>query len=161
MSPPFPEVYPDQAEIFPDSIAEASLNNGFKALFIQQFLCLMTYLKKFTIQNITSPSDIITSSIEYINQNYYLPLKIEDICNEIHISKYHFCRKFKEIVGITVMKYILNTRIAAAKRILVNENIPITEICEKCGFSSFSYFCQIFKKYNHMSPSAYRKASRK
>ncbi len=57
----------------------------------------------------------VTRVQPYINNNYSKAISLEDICKEIHISKYHFCRKFKQVMGITVMEYILKTRVAAAK----------------------------------------------
>ena len=125
--------------------------------FIQQFFRLMVYLKQFATEHIAAPADALTKSVEYINHNYHLPITLDDICDEIHMSKYHFCRKFKDAVGISVMQYLLNTRIAAAKNDLAANRMSINEISEKCGFSSLSYFCQIFKKYTNMTPSEYRK----
>lgn len=140
--------------------AENYLNDNFKAAFIQQFFSLMTYLKSFSIECISSPTDVITRTVKYINQNFSLPITLDDICKEVNMSKYYFCRKFKDTVGITAMQYLLNTRLASAKVFLVDSNKSISEISEQCGFSSVSYFCQIFKKYNDISPSAYRKASK-
>ncbi len=140
--------------------AQAYLTDGFEAGFIQQFFCLMTYLKLFSTEQISTPSDAVTASIEYINQNYHLPITLDDVCRQMHMSKYHFCRKFRHSVGTTVMQYLLNTRLAAAKSMLENEDCSISEVSERCGFSSFSYFCQIFKKHSGLSPSAYKKAAR-
>jgi len=137
--------------------AESHLHADFKAAFIQQFFRLMIYLKSFSPEQISSPSDTITASIKYINQNYFLPITLDDICREVHMSKYHFSRKFKDTVGITAMQYLLKTRIASAKCFLADDNKCISEISEECGFSSLSYFCQIFKKHTNTSPSTYRK----
>jgi len=141
--------------------AENHLSNNFNAAFIQHFFSLMTYLKSFSVECIPSPKDAITRTVKYINQNFSLPITLDDICKEANMSKYYFCRKFKDTVGITAMQYLLNTRLASAKVFLADSNKSIFEISEQCGFSSVSYFCQIFKKYNNISPSIYRKVSRK
>lgn len=141
--------------------AKSCLNNSFKAAFIQLFFSLMTYLKSFSIECISSPTDAITRTVKYINQNYSLPITLDDICKKANMSKYYFCRKFKDTVGVTPMQYLLNTRLASTKVFLADSNKSISEISEQCGFSSVSYFCQIFKKYNDISPSEYRKASRR
>ena len=78
----------------------------------------------------------------------------------VHMSKYHLCRRFKNITGFTIMEYILKTRLAAAKNMLKTESISITEISEKCGFSSVSYFSRVFKEHTGITAIAYRKEYR-
>ena len=73
------------------------------------------------------------------------------------MSKYHFCRRFRNAVGTTVMDYILRTRIMMAKDMLDNENMTVTEISNKCGFSSLSYFSRVFKEKTGKTPVEYRK----
>ena len=76
------------------------------------------------------------------------------------MSKYHFCRQFKQHIGLTVMKYILRTRITLAKIDLVKTNLSVSEISEKNGFSSVSYFCRIFNETEGCSPLQFRKKVR-
>ena len=47
---------------------------------------------------------------------------------------------------MTVMEYILKTRIVLAKGLLISEKIPVSEVSSRCGFSSVSYFCRVFKE---------------
>ncbi len=131
-------------------------NKGNKAVFINCFFELMLYLKQYVVQKNTYLGDNLTKVLEYINNSYQLPLTLDDICKKAHISKYHFCRKFKNTFGLTLMEYLLQTRIAAAKTMLVTTDSPINMVAEKCGFSSVSYFCQIFKKRTGLSPNQYR-----
>ena len=83
---------------------------------------------------------------------------IDDICAAINSSKYHFCRQFKKHTGLTVMEYILKTRIILAKTELIKTNLSITEISERLGFSSVSYFCRAFKAESGLTPLQYRKS---
>lgn len=125
--------------------------------FICCFFRLMTYLNKYVIESTPRPHDTMSKAIEFINNNYSQSISLEDICREIHVSKYHFCRKFKENMGMSVMKYVLKTRIAAAKKLMETKEITIGEISERCGFSSISYFCQVFKENVGKNSAAYRK----
>ena len=84
-------------------------------------------------------------------------IEIDDICDAIHVSKYYFCQKFKQVTGTTVMNYILNTRIASAKSMLENPALSISEVSEQCGFSSISYFCRVFKEESGMTPLQFQK----
>ncbi len=137
--------------------AEESMDNNEIENFVCSFFKLMTYLNKYSCESIPKPDDTLSKAIEFINNNYSQQISLEDICNEVHMSKYYFCRKFKEIMGMSVMRYVLKTRIAAAQRLMdSNKNITMSEISENCGFSSVSYFCQVFKSNVGKTPIQYR-----
>ena len=61
-------------------------------------------------------------------------------------------------MGMTVMDYVLKTRIVLAKNMLEKENVSISEVSGRCGFSSESYFCRVFKESVGVSPLKYRKS---
>jgi AraC-like DNA-binding protein len=98
--------------------------------------------------------------MDYINRNILSDITIDEICSAVHMSKYYFCRKFKESMGMTVMDYVLQTRIVLAKSILAKESMSITNVSEHCCFSSVSYFCRVFKEHTGKTPLEYRKQRR-
>ena len=109
-----------------------------------------------------SPDEVrIKDAIIYIQQHYVESITLDDICNEVYRSKYHLCRNFKRAVGMTIMEYLLKTRIAAAQNLLRSSYASIGEISEQCGFSGISYFSQIFKKTVGITPIQYRKQNQK
>lgn len=118
---------------------------------------LLAYLQKYSLESARSESDTMTNAISYINQNVQRDLTIDEICKVLHISKYHFCRAFKKATGTTVMKYIQKTRIVMAKSMLLNENLSVSEISARCGFSSVSYFSRIFKEETGVSPFYFKR----
>ena len=137
--------------------AETHMKDNNISAFICCFFALMTYLQKYETEIIPVPNNFISKAIKYINSNYFNDITLDNICEKVHMSKYYFCRKFKELMGMTVMEYLLNTRIAAAKRLLASTNMTISEIAENCGFSSISFFCQVFKQNTGMTAIKYRK----
>ncbi len=124
-----------------------------KSCFMALLVCLHKNQKKVT----AATSDMIQQAVEYINQHIAEPIRIDSLCGDIHISKYHFCRKFKQVTGFTVMEYLLKTRIVAAKSLLTDTGLSIGEISNRCGFSSVSYFCRSFKEHTGVTPLQYRK----
>ncbi len=100
---------------------------------------------------------MVQKAVEYINRHMEEELSINAICAAIHVSKYYFCRKFKEHTGLTVMSYILKTRITSAKNMLENEKATVGEVSERCGFSSQSYFGRVFKEHEGLTPMQYKK----
>ncbi len=129
------------------------------AIYFSVFLKLLTYLDRFQVESICPPQSQMSEAIAYINQNIATSLHIDDICQNIHMSKFHFCRQFKKVTGMTVMEYILKTRLAIATGMLGSKNLSVGEIAEFCGFGDTSHFCRAFKAETGLTPLQYRKTS--
>lgn len=124
-------------------------------------LRLVFYLSKYVTESDSNAVGFMSKAIQYINENISSELTLDCICSAIGISKYYFCRQFKLQLGLTVMQYILSTRIVLAKDDLKNTGNSISKISEKYGFSSVSYFCQAFKTETGCTPLQYRKNASK
>ena len=118
---------------------------------------LMHYLRTYGAESTSSPTGFIGCAIGYINQNIAWDMTLEDICKAANVSKFHLCRRFREHTGMTVMDYILSTRIILAKNELLKTDDSILHISEKCGFSSVSYFCRVFRQRMGCTPLQFRK----
>lgn len=132
-----------------------------KLVEIDCLLRLLTVIGNNLVDAVSPPKGDMNRAIEYINTHIYSDLRIEDICRHIHMSKYHFCRKFKKNTDLTVMEYILKTRIVLAKNMLAMENVSVSEVSERCGFGSISYFCRVFKEHTGETPLQFRKNQKK
>ena len=94
--------------------------------------------------------------VRYIEENYTNAITIDDMMNEIHISKYHFIRLFNRVIGATPYNYLTTHRINIAKKLLYSTDKTIAEIAEACGFSDTSNFINQFKKHTGQKPLQYR-----
>ncbi|OMF26744.1 hypothetical protein BK133_20100 [Paenibacillus sp. FSL H8-0548] len=68
----------------------------------------------------------------------------------------HLTRQFKKETGHTITDYVLLERIKLAKELLTQTNIPISSISSSVGYSNFSHFTKVFKKYTELGPTEYR-----
>jgi len=93
---------------------------------------------------------------EYMRAYLSSNITIEDICNEIHVSPYHFIRMFRQRTGIPPHRYLLNIRIEKAKELLTCGDYAVAETATLCGFLSASHFSATFKKYTGCSPLDYK-----
>ncbi|CAM2759859.1 AraC family transcriptional regulator [Erysipelothrix tonsillarum] len=100
---------------------------------------------------------IIKQSIEYIHHHFNRDLSLDEISQEVGISKYYFCRIFKDITGITVNNYIFQVRCNHAHQLLSESDLSIAECSEVCGFNSTAYFTKCFKSVFGFPPSQIRK----
>ena len=120
------------------------------------FFSLMCVLSEHAVHHIKSPDGFMGKAIEYVNENYPNDISLDELCRLVNMSKSHFCRRFKIAMGITVMEYILTTRIAAAKNLLISSELSVSQVSDLCGFSSISYFCQTFKEHVGITAREFR-----
>lgn len=106
-------------------------------------------------------SQLVEDSIEILENHYNQSLSLEDICNQIAVSKNYFCYLFKREVGISLWQYLTDLRLKKAKELLRNTDLKSYEISFQVGYDNPSYFSMLFKKYELMTPNEYRKQYRK
>ncbi len=112
----------------------------------------LTYSKNYYTDN-----DYIEQSIKYMQEYYSSNITIKEICNIIFISPCHFQRIFKAGMKQTPYNYLMKLRIGKAKEKLIKSNDSIEEIGRLCGFLSVSHFSSVFKRFEGISPSEYKK----
>ena len=137
---------------------DSDKNHYHTPLRISACIELLILLNENATDTVFPTLGMVQKAVEYINNHIHEDIRIDSICEAIHVSKYYFCKKFKQSTGITVMNYILKTRIISATNLLENTDLPIGEISEKCGFSSPSYFSQAFRKEHGVTPRQYQQA---
>lgn len=98
----------------------------------------------------------IKTAIDYIKSNYSQKITLNQLAESANMSKVYFCRKFTEIVGVSPIHFLMQTRIENSCHMLKNTNIGIGKIAMECGFSSFSYYSEVFKKIMGCTPQNYR-----
>lgn len=97
-------------------------------------------------------ANLISPALSKIFQSYDQQLSIDELADLCHVSKYYFCRMFKEEMGITVVQYITKYRISLADVMLRDKDKTIEEIAYRCGFKDISYFYRCYKKIKGVSP---------
>ncbi len=98
---------------------------------------------------------------EYIKNHLNEELATSAIAEALNISVHYLCHKFKEETGTTITVYRNELKMTMAKLQLINTDNSITEISNKLGFGSASYFTEIFSDFEKISPSDYRKLHKK
>lgn len=140
-----------------DDIQTHSETKHNEAVLFSTLLRLFVSIDENQKERISFEAGPIMSAIEYINSHISEEIKIDDVCEVIHLSKYHFCREFKRMTGQTPMEYVLRTRIVLAKNMLSKKGKSIQSISEACGFRSASYFCRAFKEECKVTPLEFRR----
>lgn len=104
------------------------------------------------------PAKIAEVIKEIIHTRYHQPLTIEDISRSVYISGRHANNLFKKETGKTIFDYLVEYRIAMAKKLLMDKDSKVAAVAESVGYVNTSYFCLAFKKYTGMTPAEYKNA---
>jgi YesN/AraC family two-component response regulator len=99
---------------------------------------------------------VIRKCIEYIDSNLHYTITLNDLGRETGKNPSYLCVQFKKEVGVSVTGYINRAKTGAAKQLLGDESIPISEIASTLGFCSQSYFTKVFKQQTGETPGSYR-----
>lgn len=94
----------------------------------------------------------------YIDANYSKNITLDVLAEITHINKFYLAHSFTECLGQSPISYLTDKRLSASKELLVSSNHSIAQIASSTGFSSQSYFSQIFRKEIGMTPQQYRKS---
>ena len=95
--------------------------------------------------------------ITFIESNFDKKIGLDDISKFVHLSKGECCRAFKRGADMTIFEYLIDYRIQKSAELLANSDMPISQIAMAVGFSSTSYFSEMFKKHTNQTPSEYRR----
>ena len=96
--------------------------------------------------------------IDYIEENYMKELSVPMIAAEFNISASHLAHFFKQYSGKSLIEYVNELRIQKAKLFLEREELAITDIALKVGFSDINYFSRKFKAVTGKTPTEYKKS---
>ena len=106
--------------------------------------------------NIGINRELMHRAKKYIEKSFCEHISTTDIAKSIDLSESRLRVLFASVYGLSPHKYLTDVRISAAKEMLWNNDIPLLEIAEKCGFGSQQYFNDTFKKTVGISPGKYR-----
>ncbi|MFV0400832.1 MAG: helix-turn-helix domain-containing protein [Oscillospiraceae bacterium] len=101
-------------------------------------------------------ADHLTPVIEYIHSHYMEDISLAQLAELASLSPGRFCKVFKEQLQMTPFAYIIRHRILQSCRFLGETDSSITEIANRTGFNSVSYFNRTFRTTIGCTPSAYR-----
>lgn len=98
--------------------------------------------------------------IEMMHARLAEDISLDELAAEVQLSPFHFSRMFKQSVGVPPRVYFTRLRMERACELLETTDLPITEIAFEVGYSSNQVLARAFTKFQRMSPTDFRRASR-
>ena len=123
------------------------------------------YMKKillFTLTRAEVDDSPTTASriLEYVRENYRENIRNSELAKRFGYHPNHLNRVVKAYTGMSLKSYIITCKLSAAKEQLAMTDDQITEISENCGFSTPSYFTELFSRSEGITPREYRNKMR-
>ena len=94
----------------------------------------------------------------YIDLHFKEPLTLDLLAEEAHMTKYYLSHVFKREFGISPINYMISRRLEESKYLLAETDLSMSQIAQLLGFSSLSYFSQVFHRTQNMTPLEYRQS---
>jgi AraC-like DNA-binding protein len=95
-----------------------------------------------------------------IEKRFAEDISLQALAQAAGYSLYHLAHLFKRDTGLSVKQYVLQRRIAEARRILLEQpNLTVDAVARQVGFSDFALFNRSFKRLTGQPPTLYRKIS--
>jgi AraC family transcriptional regulator len=122
---------------------------------------IRTYANRQSLKNIRavySHQSQLDEAIDYIERNLDREITVQALAERARLSISVFAHSFKKIMEISPYQFIITKRLERAIELLLDRdaNLPISTICQMCGFSSPSAFATRFRQKYGISPAKYR-----
>lgn len=105
-------------------------------------------------------SSILSHAVVFLRRNYAQPVNVGDVAKACHCSPSTLSHMFKKELGISIREYIRDLRMADARRMLRNTDMPISAISDMLGYGNPNYFCNVFTAQTGCSPTEFRQKSK-
>ncbi|HVV70561.1 MAG TPA: helix-turn-helix domain-containing protein, partial [Verrucomicrobiae bacterium] len=103
-----------------------------------------------------SEPPVITRAKNFIKEKHTEEISLHQVAKEVHVSSFYLCKLFRKATSMTFTEFVCRTRLEAAKNLLLNPNLRVSEIVYEVGFQSLTHFNRVFKKTMGESPTSYR-----
>lgn len=105
-------------------------------------------------------NDYIEKAVDYIQNNYYNPIKVTDVANFVCVNRSYLYTLFLNVLGMSPQQFLTTFRLTKARELLESTDYSIESIALSCGYSDAQVFTKAFHQMKGITPSAYRKESR-
>ena len=94
---------------------------------------------------------------DYIENNYFLPLTVENLSQEFNFNRSYLCRLFKEVEGKSPKDYIIDSKMRIACKLFLESNLSVENVSRSVGYNDSFNFSKMFKKRIGLPPQEYKK----
>ena len=140
-----------------DSLKKQLTNIALTRLKRRKQIMNTLLLQKGDVSKMKPKDAFIRELMKIVDDNMVNPdFKLDDLAEQMHLSKTVLHRKFKDILDETPNQFIRNIRLKKAENLLLNSDLTVSEIAYLTGFNQSHYFIKCFKEVYGDTPKNYR-----
>ena len=126
--------------------------------FKKEILDILTEICGYVQKNKNDKNDdLICDVIEYIKINYSdMNINVSIVAEKFSLTSSYLTKIFKEQTGEVLSNYITRIRLDESKKYLKDNDLSIKDIAFKVGYYNSNIYIRAFKKYEGVTPGAYR-----
>lgn len=105
----------------------------------------------------TEPSKRLDAVLKYVSDNYASSIYLQDVADIACMTTNSFCRFFKKMTNKSFTQFLNEVRVRNATRLLLEDNLSVSQVCYMVGYNSVTNFYKQFKQIVGSTPSHYRR----
>ncbi|WP_026674556.1 helix-turn-helix domain-containing protein [Alkalihalobacterium bogoriense] len=153
----YPEIVLTMSDIYIQRIEDTQEVQNVEMIFLLTREYMFELTDRIHASKLKNHSKTIAICKNYIFNHIFEKLTIDVIAKKVHLNPIYLSRLFKKETGLSLGKYIQQEKLNEAKKLLLQSEYTISEICNLLQFGDQSYFASAFKKHTGLTPSQYRK----
>ena len=151
-----------KAEVVKSSVAEEIYIESIRNLLAVHLIRNYSNIRRSQTKQLAKTASLSILQVkqlqDFIEDNLDQKLSIVQLASLVHLSQFHFARAFKEAVGTTPHRYLVQRRLERSKILLTVTRLSVQEIAIKVGYINLSHFTVQFRRYMGVTPAAYRQS---
>lgn len=133
-----------------------------RAILVEILLLILRCTPKKMLLGVTSVKsnpDII-NIINEMEKNPEKKYSLAALAKKSNMCVSGFTRKFRNMVGMSPIEYLLTLRMEKAENLLLSTSMTVYDIAEQCGFYDINYFIKVFRRLHEFTPAKFRKLNK-
>lgn len=132
-----------------------TMDRGYLTLFFAHLNILCGRKESQLFGEYVAEHPLVEQVGQYVEEHMEEAVTADQLADEVHMSKYHFLRKFKKLTGVTPHSFVINKKLIRACELL-SRGEAVSNVWQKTGFGDYSVFLRNFRTAFGVSPAKYR-----
>jgi LacI family transcriptional regulator len=120
------------------------------------FVGVRQLVRRASTADVSHAGKLVQKTLVYIERNALRGIGVEDVVGHLGCSRRLADLRFRELQGTSILAAIIDRRLDAVKRRLMETGDPISAISSDCGFSNANYLKNLFRKRTGLTMRAWR-----
>jgi two-component system, response regulator YesN len=126
---------------------------------IRRFMLWLSHIVEKSmkyVNDVEKSQSVVDKAKKYIAEHIDQDITRDDIANQVFLNPDYLNRIFKKETHMSISEYLQQERFKMAGYLLAKTDIPVSNIAVQIGYTNFSHFAKMFRKYSGMNPMEYR-----